>query len=406
MRFLLISLVVLVLAVISGHYLLADTGFVIVGFHGQVVRTSAVFFAVLVALATVALYFLLRLGVGLWRSPRDLRGWFQRRRRQRAQAALSEGLLALSSGEWSRAEKMLARTARHSERPLLHYLGAARAAQALQADDRSERYLQLAQAEGKSAEQAVLITRAEAASQTGDWKTLRTALNRLYEIDDDHGPTLKLQLIYHRARQEWAEVLALCKRLRKHREIPRSHVEQWEAEAVSRLLDASNETAATGPALARVWNKLTRDQRRNPVLMGWYARALAASGKPDAALKVVRQALAKSWRGNLIKLYGEIRTSEGIDQLRRAEAWLPEHPGDTDLLLVVGQLCVRDGLWGKARSYLEELIEKAPTPFAHRLLAETLEQLGERDAALRCHRRGLQLATAPAAAVTRLPVKT
>lgn len=393
MRFLLISLVVLVLAVISGHYLLADTGFVIVGFHGQVLRTSAVFFAVLIALATVALYFLLHLGVRLWRSPRNLRGWLQRRRRQRAQEALSEGLLALSSGEWPRAEKVLVRAAKHSERPLLHYLGAARAAQALQADDRRERYLQLAQAEGKPAEQAVLMTRAEAASQAGHWETLRTALNQLRAIDGDHGPTLRLQLAYHRARQEWAEVLALCKRLRKHREIPRAHMEQCEAEALGHLLNSTREAAVTGPALAGVWNRLTRDQRRNPVLMGWYARARAAAGQPDAALKVVRQALAKSWRGDLMKLYGEIHASEGIEQLRRAEAWLPQHPGDADLLLTVAQLCVRNGLWGKARSYLEELVEKAPTPLAHRLLAETLEQLGERDAALRCHRRGLQLAT-------------
>ncbi|HTT09196.1 MAG TPA: heme biosynthesis HemY N-terminal domain-containing protein [Gammaproteobacteria bacterium] len=405
MRFLLISLGVLLLAVISGHILLADTGFVIVGFHGHVLRTSAVFFAVLVVLTIIVLYFLLRLSVGLWQSPRNLREWFQHRRRQRAQESLSEGLLALSSGEWPRAEKMLARSAAHSAHPLLHYLGAARAAQAQQAGDRRERYLKLAQAEGQSAAQAVWMTRAEAAAQAGDWKTLHAALNRLREIDDNHGPTLELQLIYHRARREWAEVLALCKRLRKHREIPRAQLEQWEAEAIGHLLDADSGIAVAGPALAGVWKKLTRDQRRNPVLMGWYARALAAAGKPDAALKVVRQALAKDWRGELVSLYGEINAGEGIEQLRRAEAWLTEHPGDGDLLLALGQLCVRNGLWGKARSYLEELIEKAPTPLAHRLLAETLEQLGERDAALRAHRHGLQLATAPATPA-RLPVKT
>ncbi len=105
-------------------------------------------------------------------------------------------------------------------------------------------------------------------------------------------------------------------------------------------------------------------------------------------------------------MYGEINSSDGIEQLRHAEDWLAGHPGDADLLLTIGELCVRNGLWGKARSYLEELIQKAPTPLAHRLLAETLEQLGEREAALRAHRRGLLLATTAPGTQTRLPAKT
>lgn len=103
MRFLLISLGVLLAAVISGHFLLADTGFVIVGFHGRVLRTSAVFFAILAVLAATVLYFFLRFCIGLWQSPGSVREWFRRRRLKRAQESLSAGLLALSCGEWPRA---------------------------------------------------------------------------------------------------------------------------------------------------------------------------------------------------------------------------------------------------------------------------------------------------------------
>ncbi|WP_399361225.1 heme biosynthesis HemY N-terminal domain-containing protein [Thiohalobacter thiocyanaticus] len=47
----------------------------------------------------------------------------------RARHSLNQGLLALSEGDWPRAEKLLVEHADDSESPLLNYLAAARAAQ-------------------------------------------------------------------------------------------------------------------------------------------------------------------------------------------------------------------------------------------------------------------------------------
>ena len=55
MRFLLTSLVVLVLSVLLGGVLMQDTGFVVIGIHGQVLRTSLAFFAVVLLLTVVVL---------------------------------------------------------------------------------------------------------------------------------------------------------------------------------------------------------------------------------------------------------------------------------------------------------------------------------------------------------------
>ena len=83
---------------------------------------------------------------------------------------------------------------------------------------------------------------------------------------------------------------------------------------------------------------------------------------------------------------------DGVDatkQLRRAENWLKTHGEDVDLLLTAARLCLRNELWGKARSYLETVIAIRPTPEAYQEYGRLLNQLGEGDAAADAYRAGL-----------------
>jgi HemY protein len=80
-------------------------------------------------------------------------------------------------------------------------------------------------------------------------------------------------------------------------------------------------------------------------------------------------------------------------QLRRAEGWLAAHGDDADLLLTAAKLCLRNELWGKARSYLETVLSIRPTPAAYQEYGRLLTQLGEGDAAAQAYRAGLGLVT-------------
>jgi len=113
--------------------------------------------------------------------------------------------------------------------------------------------------------------------------------------------------------------------------------------------------------------------------------------------------LRREWRPRLVRLFGIV---EGIDpprQLKKAENWLKKHGEDPDLLLAAARLCLRNELWGKARSYLETVISIRPTPEAYQDYGSLLTQLGEGDAAADAYRSGLGLvATGPAPAIPRL----
>jgi HemY protein len=78
--------------------------------------------------------------------------------------------------------------------------------------------------------------------------------------------------------------------------------------------------------------------------------------------------------------------------LERAERWLQQHPGDPVLLLALGQLCMQQALWGKARSYLEASLAVEPTHTAYVEFGKLLEHMGEPEEASRVYRHGLELA--------------
>ena len=65
--------------------------------------------------------------------------------------------------------------------------------------------------------------------------------------------------------------------------------------------------------------------------------------------------------------------------LDRAETWLRKRPEDPELLASCARLCLRAELIGKARSYLEASIARRPSAENSLILADLLEQMGERD---------------------------
>jgi HemY protein len=92
-----------------------------------------------------------------------------------------------------------------------------------------------------------------------------------------------------------------------------------------------------------------------------------------------------------VRLFGLVEGQDASRQLKRAESWLALHPNDPDLLLAAARLCLRNELWGKARSYLESVLASRPTPEAYQEYGKLLSRLGETDAAAEAYRDGLDL---------------
>ncbi|MEE4463935.1 heme biosynthesis HemY N-terminal domain-containing protein, partial [Azotobacter chroococcum] len=137
-------LYLLLLAVIAGAVLLGmaiaeHPGYVLFAYKGYRFESSLWVFLGLLMVLGVA-FFVLRWAVGLVAASAGVvLPWSQRNRNRRARQAALHGQRDLAEGNWEQALRQLGRAAASDQQPLVHYLGAARAANELgeyaQSDD-------------------------------------------------------------------------------------------------------------------------------------------------------------------------------------------------------------------------------------------------------------------------------
>jgi HemY protein len=154
-----------------------------------------------------------------------------------------------------------------------------------------------------------------------------------------------------------------------------------------------------------LWSGIPRQLRQRQELLHARIDASLSAGAHNKAEKLIRKALDKEWDAALIHRYGELRSDNVGALLRRAEGWLSERQEDADLLLVCGRLCVRNELWGKARSYLESSIAIRQTPAAYHQLGLLMQKLDEKDAATDAFAKGLTLSNSGALNVPQITNK-
>ena len=144
-----------------------------------------------------------------------------------------------------------------------------------------------------------------------------------------------------------------------------------------------------------IWEATPTDVRAIAEVAREYAAGLARLNADGDARGFIEQQLGQRWDAVLVKLYGPLHTEDPVAQLATLERWLQEHGEQAALLETAGQVCLKNKLWGKARSYLEAVIAKAPTPGAYLELARLCELTQQPLEAQGFYKAGLELAATP-----------
>ena len=144
--------------------------------------------------------------------------------------------------------------------------------------------------------------------------------------------------------------------------------------------------------LTNYWKQLPSEMRNDPIVSATAARYHLALGNTAPAQAIVEHALEREWNPALVALYGEAAGEDALPQIERAEKWLRSHARDPALLLALGKLCMRQGLWGKAQSYIEASIALEPTHDGHMTLAALMEKIGRHQEAVLHFRKSAELA--------------
>ncbi len=390
MKYLFILICALGLAVVLGHFVSDDAGFVVIGYAGKVFRTSFAFFVVLLVVGIIAVYFAWRFLYQIITLRTRWIGWSGNYRRKRSQRALGNGLLALAEGDFNRAERLLSRGGDDETATALRYLGAAEAAQAQNAAERRDNYLSLAHDAMPSAEVAVGIKRAEMQLANEQYEQARASLAYLADRHPDNKQVLSLQQRVYVKTDDFDALLSLLPALRRHHVFTPERIDGLESQTATAML---SKPYTSVDDLHQIWHRLPKTCRNRSNCIALYTKQLAALGHQEDAEALLRKHIGREWHPELIRQYGEVRVPKALQQMQRAEVWLVTRTEDPDLLLTVAKLCINAEQWDKARSYLDRLIALDPSPMAYRLLAEVFEQGEDIDAANQCQREGLRLAT-------------
>ena len=362
-----------------------NPGYVLLMLPAHRVELSLSLAIVLLVVGFVVGYVLVRALSMTLRMPALASEFRRERGRVKARRAFEDAVKAFFEGRFGRAERAAKEALAQDGLPALCLAVAARAAHELRAYQRRDEYLQEMERLAPHDSYLRLMTQAELLL---DERRYFDALQALSKVKDKHTAALRLELKAQQLARNWDQVLQLLAQLDKRDVFEPALLLQLKRYAQTENLKRK---ALDTRSLRSYWDKLPQEDRRDSRIAAAAAQCFITSGDCAEAHVIIEESLDSSWDASLLPLYIQCLPRDARRHLERAESWLKEHAGDPALLLALGELCMHQELWGKARSYLEASLAVEPSHTAYVQLGRLLERVGKSDEASRVFRQGLEL---------------
>ncbi|MEA2935325.1 MAG: HemY protein [Variibacter sp.] len=326
----------------------------------------------LLALTLIA-WSLLRL---LLRTPAHLRLRSRERRRTRAHRALSQGLIAIASGDMRTAMRHAGEARRLAHDQPLTLLLQAQAAQ-LSGDRAAAESAFRTMASRRDTRLLGLRGLFVEAQRRNDAESAR----RYADMAVQSAPALpwagQAALEFRCTSGDWADALAALERNMRHQLIPRDVYRRQRAVLlVAQALDAEDSDLASARTAALEAVKLAPDLVPAAVLS---AKLGAEAGEWRRAAKVLEAAWRRSPHPEIADLYAHLRFGDAArDRLARVQHLARLHPGHVESAIAIARAAIDAQEFAVARRALASFIEQPTQRIA--LLMADLEQSENNDA--------------------------
>lgn len=382
-----IFLLLLVASVWLGVEIMRHPGYLLLVYQPWMVQMP-LWFAFLSVLAILGVFYLLITSVDklhfLWFK---LKNWLRIHREHKSYSKTQHGLALLIEGRFKKAERLLLAGVNQSIEPLMNYLGAARAAQELEAVDRRDEYIKKAYEVAPDAKLAIGITQVELQFKEHQYEQAAATLQHLREYSPKHPRLLALQEKALVRLGDWPGLKALLPRLRKAKVLNAAEYELFEKNIYVEILNAANQT--TLDELHAIWNSIPRHLKKHHAIILAYVLQLQRFTDTKEQEDLIRKALKVSWQPELAKIYSDLPFTNVNRQLVIAGAWLKMYGPEPVLLCMLGKFCAQAHLWGRAKDYFEKCLAQGPNAEASFAYGKLLEHLNEPALALQQYKAGL-----------------
>jgi len=377
---LLFALFLALLAAALAPVFLADPGVVQIRFRGWTMEMSVLVMILGILLIWLALYIAIR----IWSLPAETA---RKVRDQRALRQLEKGLLALTEGDWTTAERALQKSTSAQGQTTARYLAAAQAADGQDAPDRTEWYLEQATSGGRKNRFLAELTRGRLLTENGRYEEALPVLEALRRRRKRHGQVLELLSRCYRALGRWQDMQTILPVMQKAGLIDEQRAQNLKNQAAVAQLGQSRDLER----LQSSWQSLPKAMQKSAEIVLAYAEKAVQLGAPETTESVLRASLRQQWSPALLLPYSSPGPDDAARRLKQCEKWLLEHPDDSALHLALGRLCVREQLWGKAKHHMIRSLELEPRVAGYDALGQLFERQGELELATACFRNALRM---------------
>ena len=388
-------LIAVIVGAIGGSWIKNLPGFVIIAYD----KTSyemRLWIAITLLLLLLACLFMIGIFLrSLISGANRVKDWQGGRHWRKARKQTIQGMLAFVEGRWKQAENTMINAAKNSDTKLINYLIAAQAAQQQKAEDRRDSYLRLAHKSAPKADIAIGLTQAQLQLDSEQLEQALASLNELRIKNTNHPFILKLLSETYTNLKDWDAIIELLPVLKKQKVYSLDELKEIEFKSIAELLEREfNKNDLE--SLKQAWLSLSTNSKKDYKIVVCYARLLVRFEEMDEAEKLVKPLFKKTPDTEIIKAYGEIKSSFGTKQFNFLETWFNNNSqAPNSVYLALGKIAFNVELWGKARYYFERSLRVDPTAESYFRMAKTLQKLDDMEHASECFQQGLEFVVEP-----------
>ena len=376
-------------ATFGAGYLMETGSDVLVTVSGTEFVISPLMMVVLALVLVGAMWVLFKLIAFLVATFRFLNGdetaisrFFDRNREKRGYDALSEGMMALASGEGRTAMAKAAKAERYLKRPELTNLISAQAAEMTGDKKKAEEvYKRLLQDDKTRFVGVRGIMKQKLAA--GDTQTALLLAEKAFAIKPKHVETQDTLLKLQAHSEDWGGARKTLSAKLRHGSLPRDVHRR--RDAVLALSEARDDMI--GGDIAKAREAAIEANRLSPDLIpaaAMAARMYIDTGKTRNAVRILKKAWDTNPHPDLAAAFAEIAPDETPDErLKRFKALTkmkPAHP-ETKMLLAELNIAAKD--FPAARKALGDLVEVDPTARSLTIMAAIERGEGSEDTVVR-----------------------